>query len=105
MGDLVGWAFELADEKLAGVLPRRWAHVQGVGRRARVVAPLFSVDDWSTPTQEHRNDTHRSHIGCRLQRVNVNWSRIRLLEGHCVPLIPATCLFGLTFANSSRRYC
>lgn len=45
MGDLVAWAFELAGEKLAGVLPHRWAHVQGVGRRARVVAPLFSVDD------------------------------------------------------------
>lgn len=45
MDDLVAWAFELAGEKLVGVLPRRWAHVQGVGRRARVVAPLFSVDD------------------------------------------------------------
>lgn len=45
MGDLVAWAFELAGEKLAGVLPRRWAHVQGAGTRAGVVAPLFSVDD------------------------------------------------------------
>jgi HD domain len=45
MGDLVAWALELAAEKLAGVLPRRWAHVQGVGRRARLVAPLFSVGD------------------------------------------------------------
>jgi hypothetical protein len=45
MGDLVVWAFELAGEKLAEVLPRRWAHVQGVGRRAHVVAPLFSADD------------------------------------------------------------
>ncbi|MGH7931091.1 MAG: hypothetical protein ACREQV_25240, partial [Candidatus Binatia bacterium] len=45
MGDLAVWAFELAGEKLAGALPRRWAHVQGVGRRARVVAPLFSVND------------------------------------------------------------
>jgi hypothetical protein len=45
MGDLVAWAFELAGGKLAGVLPRWWAHVQGVSRRARVVAPLFSVDD------------------------------------------------------------
>ena len=41
----MAWALELASEKLAGVLPRRWAHVQGVDRRARVVAPLFSVDD------------------------------------------------------------
>jgi hypothetical protein len=45
MGDLVAWAFELAGGRLAGVLPRRWAHVQGVARRASVVAPLFSVDD------------------------------------------------------------
>ncbi len=41
----MAWAFELAGEKLAGVLPRRWAHVQGVGRRARVAAPLFAMDD------------------------------------------------------------
>jgi HD domain-containing protein len=45
MGEVVAWAFELAGEKLAGVLPSRWAHVQGVGRRARVVAPLFSAED------------------------------------------------------------
>jgi hypothetical protein len=45
MGDLVAWAFELAGGKLAGVLPRWWAHVQRVSRRARLVAPLFSVDN------------------------------------------------------------
>jgi len=45
MDQLVAWACGLADEKLAGVLPRRWAHVQGVGRRVRAVAPLFSVED------------------------------------------------------------
>jgi predicted hydrolase (HD superfamily) len=45
MVDLEAWAFELASEKLAGVLPRRWAHVQGVGKRVRIAAPLFSVDD------------------------------------------------------------
>jgi hypothetical protein len=45
MGDLVAWAFELAGENLAGVLPRRWEHAQGVGRRAGLVAPLFSMDD------------------------------------------------------------
>jgi len=45
MDELVTWAFELAAEKLARVLPRRWAHVQGVGRRARVVTPLFSTED------------------------------------------------------------
>jgi HD domain-containing protein len=45
MDDVVAWAFELAGETLAEVLPSRWAHVQGVGRRARVIAPLFSADD------------------------------------------------------------
>ncbi len=45
MGYFVAWALELASEKLAGVLPRRWAHAQGVGRRASVIAPLFSADD------------------------------------------------------------
>jgi HD domain-containing protein len=45
MGDLMDWALELAGEKLAGVLPRRWAHVQGVGRRVRVITPLFSAND------------------------------------------------------------
>lgn len=46
MNDLLTWASELANEKLAGVLPQRWVHVHGAGRRARTVAPLFSVDDW-----------------------------------------------------------
>lgn len=45
MGDLVVWAAGLAGEKLAGRLPRRWAHVQGVERRALLVAPSFSADD------------------------------------------------------------
>jgi hypothetical protein len=45
MDDFVIWAAELAGEKLASVLPRRWAHVQGVGRRVRKVTPLFAVDD------------------------------------------------------------
>jgi hypothetical protein len=45
MSDLLTWASELANEKLAEVLPQRWAHVRGVSRRARTVAPLFSVDD------------------------------------------------------------
>lgn len=45
MGDLVAWAATLAGGKLAEVLPRRWAHVQGVGRGAWVAAPLFSVAD------------------------------------------------------------
>jgi hypothetical protein len=45
MGGLVAWAEDLAGGKLAEVLPRRWAHVQGVGRRARGVASLFAVHD------------------------------------------------------------
>lgn len=45
MGDLIAWATRLGGEKLAGVLPRRWAHVQGVGRRASGAASLFSIDD------------------------------------------------------------
>jgi hypothetical protein len=45
MGDLAAWAAGLAGDKLARMLPRRWAHVQGVGRRAHLVAPLFPVDD------------------------------------------------------------
>lgn len=45
MDDLVAWAVELAGEHLAGVLPRRWAHVRGVARRTRVVAPLLSAED------------------------------------------------------------
>jgi putative nucleotidyltransferase with HDIG domain len=45
MGDLVAWAAGLAGEKFVGVLPRRWAHVQGVGRRVRTVLPLLSAGD------------------------------------------------------------
>ncbi|HEU0086405.1 MAG TPA: HD domain-containing protein [Pseudonocardiaceae bacterium] len=45
MGELVGWAAGLACQRLARVLPRRWAHVQGVSRRAQVVAPMLSVAD------------------------------------------------------------
>jgi hypothetical protein len=45
MNDVVAWATQLARRQLASVLPRRWAHVQGVARRARVAAVFFSVDD------------------------------------------------------------
>ncbi|MGH3833796.1 MAG: HD domain-containing protein [Pseudonocardiaceae bacterium] len=45
MGDLVAWAAGLAGAKLAEVLPRRWAHTQGVGSSAGVAGQLFSVDD------------------------------------------------------------
>lgn len=45
MADLIAWAVELASEKLADVLPRRWAHVQGVSRRAHTAMPLFTAAD------------------------------------------------------------
>jgi hypothetical protein len=45
MDDVVAWAAQQAGGQLAGVLPRRWAHVQGVARRAHVAAALFSVED------------------------------------------------------------
>lgn len=45
VSSIVVWAFELAGQKLAGVLPRRWAHVQGVATRARVAASILSVDE------------------------------------------------------------
>lgn len=45
MGDLLVWAAGLAREKLEAALPRRWTHVEGVGRRARVAAPLFWGDN------------------------------------------------------------
>jgi hypothetical protein len=32
---LFAWAFEIAEQKLAEALPRRWAHVRGVALRAR----------------------------------------------------------------------
>jgi hypothetical protein len=42
--DMVRWAFELAEEKLADSLPRRWAHSRGVARQARILAPLAGED-------------------------------------------------------------
>ena len=38
------WAFDLAREKLAEALPRRWAHVQGVARQARTLQVLARPD-------------------------------------------------------------
>jgi hypothetical protein len=43
--DVVTWAREEAERKLASELPRRWAHVQGVARRAAEAAPLFDSDE------------------------------------------------------------
>jgi hypothetical protein len=42
--NLVPWARGVAAERLALALPRRWAHVQGVGRRARLVEPLLGKE-------------------------------------------------------------
>jgi hypothetical protein len=38
------WAEDLARTLLAGALPRRWAHVQGVADRARTLAPALGPD-------------------------------------------------------------
>jgi HD domain len=45
MDDIVARAAELAEERLASVLPRRWAHVQGVASRVRQAVALFSIED------------------------------------------------------------
>ncbi|MQY15006.1 hypothetical protein SRB5_51830 [Streptomyces sp. RB5] len=42
---LITWAYKLSEDTLAEPLPRRWAHVQGVARRARELRPLFSERD------------------------------------------------------------
>lgn len=41
---LVGWAYQVAEEKLASDLPRRWAHAQGVAGRAVSLAPTVGDD-------------------------------------------------------------
>ncbi|WP_031467035.1 HD domain-containing protein [Sciscionella sediminilitoris] len=43
--DLVRWARKKAQTKLETMLPRRWAHVQGVGARAAVAGALFPDDE------------------------------------------------------------
>jgi hypothetical protein len=40
----VPWARDLARRLLAGPLPRRWAHTQGVGRKAQYVAHIVGGD-------------------------------------------------------------
>lgn len=42
--DLAGWAVELAEAKLAPTVPRRWAHVRGVLRRADEVKGVTGGD-------------------------------------------------------------
>ncbi|MEU3073919.1 HD domain-containing protein [Streptomyces laurentii] len=41
---LAEWAHPLAESLLAGPLPRRWAHSQGVAERARIIAPILGED-------------------------------------------------------------
>lgn len=40
----VSWARDLAKELLADALPRRWAHSQGVGRKAESIGHLLGED-------------------------------------------------------------
>jgi HD domain len=41
---ITAWAEDLARTLLAGTLPRRWSHVQGVAARARALAPSLGAD-------------------------------------------------------------
>jgi hypothetical protein len=41
---LFAWAYEVAEFKLAEVLPERWAHVQGAAKRARDLRPMSGSD-------------------------------------------------------------
>ncbi|WP_157255172.1 HD domain-containing protein [Nonomuraea typhae] len=40
----VAWAYDLAKRLLEDPLPRRWAHTQGVGKRAEALAPILGDD-------------------------------------------------------------
>lgn len=40
----LAWAFEVAERKLSGALPRRWVHVRGVARQARSLRPIVGGD-------------------------------------------------------------
>lgn len=42
--ELLNWARDLAEQLLADPLPRRWAHSQGVGRRAESLADVLGDD-------------------------------------------------------------
>ena len=42
--ELSAWAADTACQHLAGPLPRRWAHTQGVAIRARSLAPILGED-------------------------------------------------------------
>lgn len=42
---LAGWAWSTAEQLLSHDLPRRWVHVLGVGERAKMASPLFTLSD------------------------------------------------------------
>jgi HD superfamily phosphodiesterase len=44
MGQQADWARDIARTLLETPLPRRWAHVQGVARQARSLAPILGDD-------------------------------------------------------------
>ena len=44
MNTLAPWAEQLSQALLQELLPRRWAHVQGVATRARSLAPILGAD-------------------------------------------------------------
>ncbi|MFF7332736.1 HD domain-containing protein [Streptomyces sp. NPDC008150] len=44
MPKLTEWAYPLSESLLAGPLPRRWNHCQGVAQRARTIAPVLGKD-------------------------------------------------------------
>ncbi|MEH1124434.1 HD domain-containing protein [Micromonospora sp. CPCC 206061] len=41
---LVTWAYEISESELSVTLPTRWAHVQGVARKARSLAAAVGTD-------------------------------------------------------------
>jgi hypothetical protein len=44
MNSQAAWASDIAKDLLEHPLPRRWAHVQGVARKARTLAPILGDD-------------------------------------------------------------
>ena len=42
---MASWARDVARSLLAGALPRRWAHVQGVAKKAEHVAASLALSD------------------------------------------------------------
>jgi HD domain-containing protein len=44
MNNTAAWASEIAKDLLELPLPRRWAHTQGVARKARTLAPILGQD-------------------------------------------------------------